>query len=133
MYDLMQNTEYIINHALCQVWNKLDNMNEQLAIKRSMQLMNLFGTIGSSKELLNEEPQVLQIDHCCTDRTDHLHGSAPSEQVSTGVTSTKDLTGLLYLVHVFAVVMYKLPQRRAAGICSNSAPHGLLLFRSIYK
>ncbi|CAM9253745.1 unnamed protein product, partial [Laminaria digitata] len=39
------------------VWNKLDNMNEQLAIKRSMQLMSLFGTIGSSKELLNEEPQ----------------------------------------------------------------------------
>ena len=41
-----------------QVWNKLDNMNEQLAIKRSMQLMSLFGNIGSSKELLNEEPQV---------------------------------------------------------------------------
>eukprot|EP00904_Undaria_pinnatifida_P006940 jgi/Undpi1/3376/HiC_scaffold_15.g06749.m1 len=39
------------------VWNKLDNMNEQLAIKRSMQLMSLFGSIGSSKELFNEEPQ----------------------------------------------------------------------------
>lgn len=40
------------------VWNKLDNMNEQLAIKRSMQLMSLFGTT-SSKDLLNDaEPDV---------------------------------------------------------------------------
>ncbi|CAN0114314.1 unnamed protein product [Pylaiella littoralis] len=40
------------------VWNKLDNMNEQLAIKRSMQLMSLFGTT-SSKDLLNDaEPDI---------------------------------------------------------------------------
>eukprot|EP00752_Nemacystus_decipiens_P008777 g7832.t1 len=38
------------------VWNKLDNMNEQLAIKRSMQLMSLFGSASSSKDLLNIEP-----------------------------------------------------------------------------
>lgn len=40
------------------VWNKLDNMNEQLAIKRSMQLMSLFGGGNSSKDLLNIEPDV---------------------------------------------------------------------------
>lgn len=33
-------------------------MNEQLAIKRSMQLQNLFGNAGSGKDLLNQEPKV---------------------------------------------------------------------------
>lgn len=33
-------------------------MNEQLAIKRSMQLMSLFGGANSSKDLLNLEPDV---------------------------------------------------------------------------
>jgi len=33
-------------------------MNEQLAIKRSMQLMSLFGGGNSSKDLLNLEPDV---------------------------------------------------------------------------
>ena len=33
-------------------------MNEQLAIKRSMQLMSLFGSTSSSKDLLNIEPDV---------------------------------------------------------------------------
>lgn len=37
-------------------------MNEQLAIKRSMQLMSLFGTANSSKDLLDVEPNVRK---CC--------------------------------------------------------------------
>lgn len=35
-------------------------MNEQLAIKRSMQLMTLFGSTSSSKDLLDVEPNVRQ-------------------------------------------------------------------------
>lgn len=35
-------------------------MNEQLAIKRSMQLMTIFGTANSSKDLLDVEPNVRQ-------------------------------------------------------------------------
>ena len=37
------------------VWNKLDNMNEQLAIKRSIQLQSIFGTgeAISAKELVS--------------------------------------------------------------------------------
>lgn len=39
------------------MWNKLDNMNEQLAIKRSLQLQSLFSG-SSSNDLANEEPKV---------------------------------------------------------------------------
>jgi hypothetical protein len=40
---------------LVQVWNKLDNMNEQLAIKRSIQLQSIFGNgdAASAKELVS--------------------------------------------------------------------------------
>lgn len=39
-------------------------MNEQLAIKRSMQLMSLFGSTTSSKDLLNMEPNVRDFFVC---------------------------------------------------------------------
>lgn len=41
-------------------------MNEQLAIKRSMQLQSLFGNVGSSKDLLGDEPKVIV---CLIDRS----------------------------------------------------------------
>lgn len=50
------------------VWNKLDNMNEQLAIKRSMQLMSLFGSSSSSKDLHNIEPDVSVLALYCSRR-----------------------------------------------------------------
>lgn len=49
----------VFSRGFGQVWNKLDNMNEQLAIKRSLQMQSLFGSAGSSKDLLNEEPDVI--------------------------------------------------------------------------
>jgi hypothetical protein len=44
-----------MRYLLMQVWNKLDNMNEQLAIKRSIQLQSIFGNgdAASAKELVS--------------------------------------------------------------------------------
>lgn len=50
-----------VKMTLLQVWNKLDSMNEQLAIKRSLQLQSLFRKTSSNKDLLNVQPQVCSL------------------------------------------------------------------------